>query len=142
MTHEEFQNQKRAIPNLELAEKACSAVIKLCETGGKSFTMSVPVRLDDTDVILSEVIRRFLLLHSESVQKETTEDKPIPRLSSKDWFEQVLLKGKSMEYGTNSFSDIALLEVLGEYDKYLTGIPAQEVLGHASDEVNPVITAK
>ncbi len=68
MTHEEFKAQLEAIPNLELAEKAQSALSKLCSTGGRSFTMTVPPRLDDTDMILSEVIKRFELLHLEAVQ--------------------------------------------------------------------------
>ncbi len=68
MTHEEFKTQLEAIPNLELAEKAQSALSKLCSTGGQSFTMTVPPRLDDTDMILSEVIKRFELLHLEAVQ--------------------------------------------------------------------------
>jgi len=68
MTHKEFQNQIKAIPNLELAEKAQSALSKLCSSGGGSFTMTVPPRLDDTDIILSEIITRFELLHLEAVQ--------------------------------------------------------------------------
>jgi len=68
ITHEEFQNQIKLIPNLELAQKAQSALSKLCSTGGASFTMTVPPRLDDTDMILSEVIKRFELLHLEAVQ--------------------------------------------------------------------------
>jgi hypothetical protein len=62
MTHEEFKKQLEAIPNLELAEKAQSALSKLCSTGGASFTMTVPPRVDDTDMILSELIKRFELL--------------------------------------------------------------------------------
>ena len=50
-------NQLEAISNIESAEKAQSAFRKLCLTDGKSFTM------DDTDIILSEVIKRFKLLH-------------------------------------------------------------------------------
>ena len=58
MTHEEFKAQLEAIPNLELAEKAQSALSKLRSTGG----------FDDTDMILSEVMKRFELLHLEAVQ--------------------------------------------------------------------------
>lgn len=68
MTHKEFKAKLEAIPDLELAEKAQSALRKLCSTGGQSFTMTVPPRLDDTDMILSEVIKRFKLLHLETVQ--------------------------------------------------------------------------
>ena len=68
MTHREFKAQLEAISNLELAKKAQSALSKLCSTGGNSFTMNVPPRLDDTDVILSEVIKRFEWLHLDAVE--------------------------------------------------------------------------
>lgn len=59
MNSEQFNAMLSNIPNDELIEKAKNIVSKLCETGGRSFTMTVPVRLDDTDIILSELIRRF-----------------------------------------------------------------------------------
>ena len=68
MTHEEFRQQLKEVPNLELAEKAQSALSKLCSTGGKSFTMTVPPRLDDTDMVLSELISRFELMSLPSVE--------------------------------------------------------------------------
>jgi hypothetical protein len=61
MTHEEFKTQLESMPDLELADKAQSALSKLCATGAKSFTMSVPPRLDDTDMLFSELIRRIKL---------------------------------------------------------------------------------
>lgn len=61
MTHEEFQEKVKAIPDQELAEMAQKALSKF-STGGQSFTMTVPPRLDDTDIILSEVIKRFEVL--------------------------------------------------------------------------------
>ena len=68
MIHEEFKTKLEAISNLELAEMVQKELSKLCSTGGQSFTMSIPPRLDDTDMALSEVIKRFELLHLESVQ--------------------------------------------------------------------------
>ena len=65
MNHEEFKEKLEAIPNLELAEMAQKALSKLCSTCGSSFTMTAPRRLDDTDMVLSEVIKRFELLHLE-----------------------------------------------------------------------------
>ena len=62
MTHEEFKEKVKAIPDQELAEMAQKALSKLCSTGGQSFTMTVPPRVDDTDIILSEVIKRFEVL--------------------------------------------------------------------------------
>lgn len=62
MTHEKFQEKVKSIPDLELAEMAHKALSELCSTGGRSFTMTVPPRVDDTDIILSEVIKRFEML--------------------------------------------------------------------------------
>lgn len=62
MTYEEFQEKVKAIPDQELVEMARKELSKLCSTGGQSFTMTVPPRIDDTDIILSEVIKRFEVL--------------------------------------------------------------------------------
>lgn len=44
----------------ELIEEAKKQLSKLCETGGRSFTMRVPVDFNkDTDMIIGEVIWRF-----------------------------------------------------------------------------------
>ena len=59
MKREEFEAQQRAIPDDKLVEMAQAALSKLCETGGRSLKMTVPPRIDDTDMIFSEVIRRF-----------------------------------------------------------------------------------
>lgn len=59
MTHEEFQQQLRDTPNLELLEMAQIALSKLCSSGGDSFTMTVPPRIDDTDMVFGEVLKRF-----------------------------------------------------------------------------------
>lgn len=58
MTNEEFKKQIESIPNLELIEKAKLALYKLCKTSGKSFTMCIPPDIDDTDIILNELITR------------------------------------------------------------------------------------
>lgn len=59
MTHEEFQKQIHSMPDRKLIESASLALEQLCKTGAKSFTMTVPPRLNDTDILLSEIIRRF-----------------------------------------------------------------------------------
>jgi len=59
MTIEEFNEQKAAISDEKLAEMACISLSELCETGARSFKMTVPPRTDDTDIIFSELIRRF-----------------------------------------------------------------------------------
>lgn len=60
MNHEKFQLKIQAIPNNELVAMANLAITKLCKTGARSFTMSVPPRIDDTDMILTEVVRRVM----------------------------------------------------------------------------------
>lgn len=62
MTYEEFQEKVKAIPDQELVEMAQKVLSELCSTGGQSFTMTVPPKVDDTDIILSEVIKRFEVL--------------------------------------------------------------------------------
>lgn len=64
MTHEEFQQELEQIPNEKLVEKANYELSKLCDTGGRSFTMCVPPKIDDTDIVLSEIIRRFVKLNA------------------------------------------------------------------------------
>lgn len=59
MTHEEFQQKLSNIPNLELLEMAQTALSELCSSGGDSFTMTVPPRVDDTDMVFGEVLKRF-----------------------------------------------------------------------------------
>jgi len=76
MTYGEFQNQIEEISNTELAEKAQSILSKLCSTGGQSFTMTVPPRIDDTDIILSEVIKRLSYLDIKK-EKEISDNKNI-----------------------------------------------------------------
>lgn len=60
MTQEEFKKQIEAIPNEKLHEMASEALSKMCKTGGNSFTMTVPPRLTDTDIIFAEVLKRWI----------------------------------------------------------------------------------
>jgi hypothetical protein len=70
MTHEEFQQKLSEISDTTLIEKAHLVLDSLCKTGAKSFTMTVPVRIDDTDIILSEIISRFEKTTLKSVIKK------------------------------------------------------------------------
>ncbi len=58
-TNEEFEAEQNAISDNKLAEMAHRALSKLCDTGGRSFTMTVPPRIDDTDMVIAELIKRF-----------------------------------------------------------------------------------
>lgn len=59
MTHEELKAKMASITDKDLVELCETELSKLCSTGGKSFTMTVPVRTSDTDMIFVELIRRF-----------------------------------------------------------------------------------
>jgi len=59
MTHEELQNKLHTMSDRKLIEEATIQLDELCKTGARSFTMNVPPRVTDTDLIFSEVIRRF-----------------------------------------------------------------------------------
>ena len=55
--------EKCTLSNKELADKVSEGISELCKTGGKSFTMHVPARLnEDLDLIVSEMVSRFRVL--------------------------------------------------------------------------------
>lgn len=70
---EEKITYQTTLTDKELINLCDEWVSKMCKTGGKAFTMSVPVRLNyDTDVVLSALINRFSLANKtiQSLQSE------------------------------------------------------------------------
>ena len=59
MKTEEFNKARSGITDVDLIEKAHTVLSELCKTGARSFTMTVPPSINDTDMIFGEVIRRF-----------------------------------------------------------------------------------
>ena len=59
MTQEQLDRELSEISDSELHEKVMELLSKLCKTGGKAFTMSVPVKSDDTDMLIGELLKRF-----------------------------------------------------------------------------------
>ena len=59
MTIEQFKEKQKAMSDEELIERANNHLDKLCKTYGKSFTMSIPVSIQDTDMIFLELIKRY-----------------------------------------------------------------------------------
>lgn len=59
MTTEEFLKKQAEMSDKELIELAEKEVIELARTYGNSHKMCVPPRITDTDIILSELIKRF-----------------------------------------------------------------------------------
>jgi len=72
MTTEELYTKLANISDKDLAEMASKLVSDLCHSGGAKFTMTVPVRETDSDMILCELIRRFKA-QSESPKAEPPE---------------------------------------------------------------------
>lgn len=65
MTQELFELKMSETSNQDLANMAQEALSKLCKTGGRSLTMSVPPRVSDTDMLLCEIINRFKTLTNQ-----------------------------------------------------------------------------
>lgn len=59
MTTEELHSKLAEIPDKELLVICKTELSNMCRSGGKSFTMRVPVTEKDTDMLLSELFRRF-----------------------------------------------------------------------------------
>lgn len=56
---EAFEKDQRSMSDEKLIELCESEIHKLCKTGGRSITMTVPPQVKDTDMLLCELIRRF-----------------------------------------------------------------------------------
>lgn len=65
MTTEQLNMELEQITDLELIDLVDNEISNLCQTGGKSFTMNVPVRAKDSDMILSEILKRFKQLKTK-----------------------------------------------------------------------------
>ena len=69
MNTEEFDKRRSEISDDELIILVDEQINKLCETGGKSFTMSVPVKITDTDMLLCEIVKRFREKNKRRISK-------------------------------------------------------------------------
>lgn len=74
-----FKIQQQQMKNSELIELVEKAISKMCKTGGRSFTMSVPVRVEDTDMILSGMVKRFKDLENkvEELKEDLANEKAV-----------------------------------------------------------------
>lgn len=60
ITRQEQFDMERALMSNEILIKLCELeVSRMCKIGAKGFTMTIPVRVTDTDMLLSELISRF-----------------------------------------------------------------------------------
>lgn len=61
-----FKERQEAMPDAELCQKVKDEVRNMCKSGGRSFTMRVPVAINDTDMLICELVRRFEQLREEN----------------------------------------------------------------------------
>ncbi len=59
MTLKQFAEKQAQMSDKELIDLVEKAIYKMCETGGRSFVMCVPPCLNDLDMLLSELLRRY-----------------------------------------------------------------------------------
>lgn len=71
---EKFHHDLESISDEKLIELCHNEITQLCESGSKSFTMSIPPRIHDTDILLSEMIRRFKLKTENILTRTLTDD--------------------------------------------------------------------
>ena len=64
MTTDEFNEILSKIPNEELISVCEGEITDLAKSGGKTFRMSIPPSINDTDIILSELVERYKKLIS------------------------------------------------------------------------------
>jgi hypothetical protein len=70
----EFESKQQSMSNKELIENVKKQISELAKSGGRSHRMCVPPQVLDTDMILSELVRRFELLQSIHPQSSERED--------------------------------------------------------------------
>lgn len=56
---ETFEQKQSAMTDKELCELLDSELSKLCKSYGKSFNMSIPPMITDTDMLIGEMLERF-----------------------------------------------------------------------------------
>jgi len=56
-TYEDHKNELYKISDIQLIDMARKELRRICEGG--QFRMCIPVQIDDSDIIFSEIIKRF-----------------------------------------------------------------------------------
>lgn len=66
MSEQEFYQKLSEMPDEELVGMAEKYIINTAASGCDSFTMSVPPRITDADMVLCELIRRYKIRVEEA----------------------------------------------------------------------------
>lgn len=59
MTEQQLNKKQAAMSDAELAEKCEKLIFDFDENGEKNWTRSIPPNVNDSDILLCELIRRF-----------------------------------------------------------------------------------
>ena len=59
MTEQELKEKQKAMEDKTLIALVEKTITDLAKTGGRSHRMTVPPQIDDTDMLLSELVRRY-----------------------------------------------------------------------------------
>ena len=59
MTEKELREKQEAMSNETLIGLVQMTITDLAKTGGRSHRMTVPPQIEDTDMLLSEMVKRF-----------------------------------------------------------------------------------
>lgn len=59
MTTQDFEKKQSQVLDIDLINNIEQKLEKLCKTGGRSLSMSVPPSVNDLDMSISELIKRY-----------------------------------------------------------------------------------
>ena len=166
MTTEQFEAKQQSMSDNELIENVKKQISELAKTGGRSHQMCVPPQVTDTDMLLSELVRRFeksketvqpseVMLIDEEIEKEATcscnlycsaNNGFIAPLCRNDWdcvFKESHLKPAKKEE-KNAYNELlsASKAILSNIEKWLeTGEPADvETSEKLYDDLKKAVT--
>tara|TARA_R110002012_G_C11277740_1_gene570299 strand:+ start:199 stop:477 length:279 start_codon:yes stop_codon:yes gene_type:complete len=74
MTQKQFESKQAEVSDTKLIETIETKLSKLCQTGGRSLSMSVPPQVSDIDMAISELIRRYKQLTLTDVSESCKSD--------------------------------------------------------------------
>lgn len=83
MTVEEFELKQSKMSDSELINLCHKEVGELASTYGKSHRMTIPPMVTDTDMLLSELIKRFKMLSEAMRWRDPKEE--LPEFNKKDY---------------------------------------------------------
>jgi hypothetical protein len=85
MTHKHFETKQAEVSDTKLIETIETKLSKLCKTGGRSLSMSVPPQVSDMDMAICELIRRYKQLIIADVSNKKSARTSLPLTNQALW---------------------------------------------------------